>query len=81
MQKLKPLYVETESYLGNGLVFVIIEFTEKRNRIPLREVSICLLEKYLCTFAPLQLSHPELNGEAVCTCIVWPGQRWERKTA
>lgn len=62
LQKLKTLLVEIESYLGDVLVFVIIEFTQSWNYILLREINICLLEKSHHTFAPLQLSHPDLKG-------------------
>lgn len=61
-QKWKPLLVEIQSYLGDGLVFVIIEFTENWNHVPLRENSICLFENSHSTFAPLQLFQPRLRG-------------------
>lgn len=45
LHNLKLLVVEIESYLGDGLVFVITEFTENRNHVPPREISMRLLEK------------------------------------
>lgn len=59
-QELKPLLVQIESYHGDGLVFVIPQFAEKWNHVPMREISVWLLEK--SNLAPLQLSHPKLKG-------------------
>lgn len=65
-QKSKPLLVEIWSYLGDGLVFVIIEFTENWNHVPLREISLCSLEKSHCFFHSFAIipSYNERIGSA-----------------
>lgn len=68
-QKSKPLLVEIWSYLGDGLVFVIIEFTENWNHVPLREISLCTLEKsqfpfpLLCYYSILYIGSVYMQSE------------------